>query len=111
MQTVHSDGYGGRGISMLPHSGEYSNVLVFLHGLGDTADGWASMMPSLDIKDTKFILPTADSRPIAINRGMAMPGWSNIFGLDSASPEDKEGFDSSTNRMRILNTNTLPYTT
>lgn len=42
--------------------GEYKNVVVWLHGLGDTADGWASSMPQLGLKDTKFILPTAEER-------------------------------------------------
>lgn len=31
-------------------------------------------MPSLNIPDTKFVLPTAQRRPISINGGMAMPG-------------------------------------
>ena len=35
-----------------------------MHGLGDTADGWASLMPSLGLTETKFILPTATNKPI-----------------------------------------------
>ena len=103
MQVIRGDGHGGRGMTLLPHSGKYDNTVVFLHGLGDTADGWASMMPSLGIKDTKFILPTADSRPIALNGGHSMPGWSNVYGLDANSPEDKEGFDLTSKRIdRII---------
>ena len=49
-------------------------MVVWMHGLGDTADGWASMMPSLGIEQTKFVLPTATNRPISINGGMPMPG-------------------------------------
>lgn len=74
MQAVRNDGAGGRGIQFVPKSGEYKNVVVWLHGLGDTADGWASMMPELRLENTKFILPTAKSRPIALNGGMPMPG-------------------------------------
>lgn len=44
MQVVRSDGYGGRGMTLLPHNGAYTSLVVFLHGLGDTADGWASLM-------------------------------------------------------------------
>jgi predicted esterase len=99
MQTIRSDGLGGRGITLTPHSGSYSNILIFLHGLGDTADGWASMMPALGVKDTKFILPTADSRPIALNGGVSMPGWTNVYGLEYSSPEDKEGFTHTYNRI------------
>ena len=36
-------------------------------------------MPTLALQDTKVILPTADSRPISINRGGMMPGWSVSF--------------------------------
>jgi len=28
------------GITVTPASGQYKNVVLFLHGLGDTADGW-----------------------------------------------------------------------
>lgn len=74
MQTIRNDGIGGRGMIFVPSSGSYSNVIIWMHGLGDTADGWASMMPSLGINDTKFILPTAKSRGISINGGSPMPG-------------------------------------
>ena len=58
--------------------------------------------PSLGVRDTKFILPTADSRPIALNGGVSMPGWSNIFGLDLTSPEDREGFDATSRRIHTI---------
>lgn len=105
MSIIRNDGCGGRGVTLVPASGSYSNLVVFMHGLGDTADGWASLMPQLGIKDTKFILPTADSIPIAINGGVSMPGWSNIYGLDAASPEDKPGFEATSARIgRIVQT-------
>ena len=81
MEVIKNDGHGGRGIIMLPKSGTYSNVVFWFHGLGDTASGWASAMPSLGLSNTKFILPTADSRPISLNHGMPMPGSSDIYDL------------------------------
>lgn len=99
MQTIRSDSLGGRGITFIPNSGVYKNVLVWMHGLGDTADGWASLMPSFGLKDTKFILPTANTRPISLNGGMKMPGWSDIYGLDIQSPEDEKGFVDSALRI------------
>lgn len=87
---------------MTPSSGSYSNVVLWLHGLGDTADGWADMMPSFSLEDTKFILPTAASIPISINGGMEMNGWSDINGLDMESPEDRQGFDLSAARINKL---------
>ena len=77
-------------------------MLLWFHGLGDTADGWADMMPSLSLEDTKFILPTAFSIPISINGGMEMNGWSDINGLDMESLEDREGFNKSTTRMNKI---------
>ena len=74
MKGFRNDGIGGRGVTYLPSSGEYKNVVVWMHGLGDTADGWASMMPSLGIEQTKFVLPTATNRPISINGNSPMPG-------------------------------------
>lgn len=59
-------------------------------------------MPSLGIDDTKFILPTASVRPISLNGGMPMPGWSDIFGLDHNANEDREGFEESRERVHRL---------
>ena len=69
MKKISNDSVGGRGVTFVPNSGEYKNVILWFHGLGDSADGWASMMPSLEISDTKFILPTAPSRSISLNLG------------------------------------------
>jgi predicted esterase len=99
MQKIRSDGLGGRGITYVPSSGSYKNVVVWMHGLGDTADGWAELMPTLGLRETKFILPTATNRPIAINGNMPMPGWSDIYGLDDRVNEDRVGFDESKVRV------------
>lgn len=99
MQRIRNDGLGGRGVTFIPSSGSYKNVVVWMHGLGDTADGWASMMPSLGLTETKFILPTADNKPISINGGMPMPAWSDIYGLDDKTREDRVGFDQSKSRI------------
>jgi predicted esterase len=86
----------------MPASQTYSNVLLWFHGLGDSADGWADMMPSLGLENTKIILPTASSIPISINGGMEMNGWSDIEGLDMNAPEDRKGFTLSAQRMNKL---------
>ena len=96
------DGNGGDGIVMTPSSGDYDSVVIFMHGLGDTAMGWAPYMPELGLTTTKFVLPTAPSRPIALNGGMPMPGWFDIFGLEESSREDKAGFAESAQRITAL---------
>ncbi len=59
-------------------------------------------MPDLGIPNTKFILPTAPNRPISLNGGMSMPGWTDIIGLDAAAPEDREGFEKSAERVNKI---------
>lgn len=59
-------------------------------------------MPSLGLEKTKFILPTAPVRPISLNGGMSMPGWSDIYGLDDRAAEDRSGFDLSVERINKM---------
>lgn len=95
------DREGFTGVTVTPQSGEYRNVVIFCHGLGDQGDGWASMVPMFGgTEDTKYILPNAPVRPITLNGGMDMPGWSDVFGLQASDKEDAAGFEAS--RQRLL---------
>jgi len=77
-------------------NGEHKATLLILHGLGDTADGWASMAGIFAIPGLKFIFPTAPMRPITLNMGMVMTGWYDITSLDKInSSEDEEGIRES----------------
>ena len=42
------------------------SAVVWLHGLGDTAHGWAALMQqlALPMPHTRFELPTAPERPV-----------------------------------------------
>lgn len=93
---------GGDGIILVPKDEIYSSVVVWMHGLGDTADGWASLMPMLNLKETKFILPTANQRPISLNGGYVMPGWCDVHGLDEGSKEDEAGLQESADRIQKI---------
>jgi predicted esterase len=69
-----------------------SSVIV-LHGLGDTAQGWADVaamwagaMPSV-----RFVLPTAPMLAVTLNGGMKMPAWYDIKSLDGNA--DRESCD------------------
>ncbi len=86
----------------MPKGGAYSSVVIWLHGLGDTAMGWAPAMPALNLPSTKIILPTASELPISINGGFEMPAWFDLYGLSPDSPEDVEGFAESSNRISKL---------
>eukprot|EP01041_Mallomonas_annulata_P005289 gene5289-10581_t len=102
MQKIRNDGQGGRGVVLMPRNGQYSKVIFWFHGLGDDASGWSETMPVFGMQDTKFILPTAETRPISLNGGSPMPGWSDIYALDITSKEDREGFDSSAERIKRM---------
>ena len=70
-------------ISLIPK--RHENSLIWLHGLGDSADGFLPIFldPALDpsLATTKVILPTASSKPVTINNHYAMPSWYDIYSL------------------------------
>lgn len=104
LRTVRTKEPEGVTITLTPEDGKYENVVFWFHGLGDTADGWASTMPMVHVPNTKYVLPTAKTRPISLNGGYPMPGWSDIYGLGSDDEEDREGFQESYERvMKLVN--------
>ena len=46
-------------------------------------------MLSDQLPHVKWVLPTAPSRPITLNMGMAMPGWYDIKSLGSDADEQE----------------------
>ncbi|KAL3097943.1 hypothetical protein niasHS_000678 [Heterodera schachtii] len=77
--------------------------LIFFHGLGDQGDGWASVFKNeIRVPYMKSIFPNAQSRPVALNFGMRMPAWYNIYGLTENSPEDDVGIDEAKNYVHGL---------
>ena len=100
MKSIRTeDGVVGKGIVLVPRSGDYRHVVIWMHGLGDTADGWASLMHTFGLEHTKFILPTAPKRPISLKDGAEMNGWSDIYSLSSSDREDEIGFIESRERI------------
>ena len=56
-------------------------AIIFLHGLGDSPDGWASLAealpslrPSLASMDITYVFPPAQMVGITVNGGEKMPG-------------------------------------
>ena len=101
MKRISGDGAGGKGVTWIPQNG-YENVLIFFHGLGDTALGWSALMPSFALEKTKFILPTASSLSVSLNNGVKMHAWSDIKGLDSSFDEDAAGLGKSAERANFI---------
>lgn len=86
-----------RTISVTPQ--EYDKVVVIMHGLGDSAEGFADVaqmfaaQPSM--AKVKFVLPTAPVQPVTLNGGMAMNSWYDIEGMDNKSQENCKGIKES----------------
>ncbi|MBB1486286.1 alpha/beta hydrolase [Oceanospirillum sediminis] len=56
--------------------------VIWLHGLGATADDFVPAVPYLNIPadlKVKFLFPQAPVRPVTINAGWEMPAWYDIL--------------------------------
>lgn len=111
---VETDGNTGT-VTYYPTEGKQSATVVLIHGLGDSGEGlsdvaatWSQTMPHV-----KFILPTADQRPVTLNGGMRMNAWYDIVGLDDRASESCDGIQQSVERIRSIlaneHSNGLPY--
>lgn len=88
---------------------KHTATIIFSHGLGDTAAGWAPFAASLKgrFPHIKWILPTAPNSPVTLNGGMAMPSWFDIRSLTPPTPrspsmEDEAGMLRSARRLSDL---------
>ena len=113
VSASQGDGYGGDGVTLqcdAAAGGGAAASLIWCHGLGDTAMGWyqtvGAMLPAIQRGAgggaVRALLPTAPTRPISLNGGMAMPGWSDVYGLSPEDDEDREGFDGGAARLNAL---------
>ena len=75
--------------------------MIFLHGLGDTGHGWASILNTirpdhlkvdqsigLNPSKVQVICPTAPVIPITLNLGFRMPAWFDIESLENLEEVD-----------------------
>ncbi|KAL9188361.1 hypothetical protein ACHAXT_006739 [Thalassiosira profunda] len=86
-------------------------ALIFLHGLGDSTDGWASlaealpnMRPSLGELDMTYVFPPAQMVAITVNGGEKMSGWFDVYdwpiGVDAK--DDPKGLAMSVKRVEKI---------
>lgn len=86
-------------------TGEHKATIIWLHGLGDSGNGFAPIAPQLELAASlgiKFIFPHAPVRPVTINNGMEMRAWYDIKTLDMGSRADVEGVIESSNSVQTL---------
>lgn len=85
-----------------PFGDEHKFTLFWLHGLGDTADGWRDGAASFQLRCTRVVLPTAPVRPVTINGGIAMNAWFDIAGLTIGAREDVAGIEEACKALAAL---------
>ncbi|KAF9583596.1 hypothetical protein BGW38_009087 [Lunasporangiospora selenospora] len=71
---------------------KHSATVIFIHGLGDSGQGWAPVGEELGqyLPHVKFIFPNAPSQPVTLNFGMRMPSWYDIVDLGDLNQEQDE---------------------
>lgn len=68
--------------------------VIWLHGLGASADNFMSIVPQLKLPEElaiRFIFPQAPSLAVTINNGYEMPAWYDVYGFDRTSKQDEQG--------------------
>lgn len=60
----------------------HTSTIIWLHGLGDSSEGFADMMPMVTPPTMKSVLPNAPNRPISVNMGMPSRAWYDIRDID-----------------------------
>ena len=85
-------------IELIHGEGTPTHAIIWLHGLGASANDFPPVVPELGLDKTRtirFIFPQAPDRPITINGGMRMPGWYDIKGVTIEDKQDAVGMSES----------------
>ncbi len=80
-------------------------VVIWLHGLGDSGNGFAPIVPQLRLPAhhrIRFVFPHAPIIPVTINNGMEMRAWYDIKTLSFQDRADMEGVERSTGQVKAL---------
>ena len=58
-----------------------TSCVIWLHGLGDSGDGFAPIVPELKLPNNhavRFIFPHAPQQAVTINQGYIMRSWYDL---------------------------------
>jgi phospholipase/carboxylesterase len=92
-------------VDVMP-DGEHKATVIWLHGLGDSGNGFAPLVPELKLPadaGIRFIFPHAPVQPITINNGMPMRAWYDIRSLSIEQRADVEGvLESATSVKKLI---------
>lgn len=82
-----------------------TSCVIWLHGLGDSGDGFAPIVPELGLPNNhavRFIFPHAPQQPVTINQGYVMRSWYDIKSMDLHNRADMAGVLESETKVRDL---------
>ena len=88
-----------------PAQGEHKATVIWLHGLGDSGDGFAPVAPQLNLPSElgiRFIFPHAPIQPVTINGGMEMRSWYDIKSIELDKRADEQGVRDSAEKVQAL---------
>jgi predicted esterase len=91
----------------VPAVTKHTATVIFLHGLGDSGEGWRPVANLLSKKEglghIKWVLPHAPTQRVSVNRGLEMPAWFDIKDLDEIfDSEDEQGMLLSASSVNSL---------
>ncbi|MDN3378818.1 MULTISPECIES: dienelactone hydrolase family protein [unclassified Pseudoalteromonas] len=88
-----------------PAKGEHKATVIWLHGLGDSGEGFLPVASQLALPEKlgiRFVFPHAPVQPVTINGGMAMRSWYDIKSMDLDKRADEAGVRESAAKVEQL---------
>ena len=88
-----------------PAKATHKATIIWLHGLGDSGEGFLPVAPQLALPDelgVRFVFPHAPVQPVTINGGMAMRSWYDIKSMDLDKRADEAGVRESAEKVEQL---------
>uniref|UniRef100_A0A8C8FYZ0 Acyl-protein thioesterase 1 n=1 Tax=Oncorhynchus tshawytscha TaxID=74940 RepID=A0A8C8FYZ0_ONCTS len=88
--------------AILPAAQKATAAVIFLHGLGDTGNGWAEAFAGIQTPHVKYMCPHSPFKPVTLNVGMTIPSWFDIIGLQTDAEEDEAGIKHVSEKTKTL---------
>ena len=82
-----------------------TSAVIWLHGLGDSGEGFAPIVPVLNLPSNhgiRFIFPHAPEQAVTVNQGFVMRSWYDIKSMDLDGRADMNGVLESETRVAAL---------
>ena len=105
-------GEGGAGLLLKASSLTASDApiprkpfILWLHGLGDTGDGWDHLRSQLRLSPrVRYSFPDAPVQPVSCNGGQRMTSWMDLQSIPVAlgDPDDEAGLQASRRAVHAL---------